>query len=395
MTSDDSAPGDLTGAPKAREPIFDAPPVVVGLVALLFAVHIGVTLASEPVQDWIFSHFAFIPARLTLAVWPERINDLLARANVSAEARQQAALLRSAFPLLQDGPKLWTLLTYAFLHGSWVHVGLNAVWIVAFGPPVARRLGSARFIALFAATAAAGALAHWAFNTTDMAPLIGASAADSGLMAAAARFIFEPGGPLGGSNGYSRASPVADYRAPASPLRRLLRERNVVIFLIIWLVTNFVFGAGARDFGLSDAPVAWLAHLGGFAVGFLLFPLFDRPAPRQALTAVGMASDFGPLSEGASAGRRASSEISARSLSNALRSLGFSQPIASSSDLASLSLAVATASSISISPRRRRAAVGRKSSCCARKAASPWMARRPSSPSWPVRASSIESAFER
>jgi membrane associated rhomboid family serine protease len=226
------------------------------------------------------STWAFIPARLTLAIWPERINDLLARANVSAEAWQQASLLRSAFPLLQDGSKLWTLLTYAFLHASWLHVGLNSVWIIAFGPPVARRVGSVRFIALFAATAAAGAVVHWAFNTTDVAPLIGASAADSGLMAAAARFIFEPGGPLGGPDGYSRASPVADYRAPAPPLRRLLRERNVVIFLIIWLVTNFIFGAGAQNFGLSEAPVAWLAHLGGFAVGFFLFPLFDRPLPR-------------------------------------------------------------------------------------------------------------------
>ncbi len=280
MPSDDSAPGDPMGAPKVREPIFDAPAVVVALVAVLIIIHVGVTWASEPAQDWIFSQFAFIPGRLTLAIWPERINDLLARANLSPEARQQASLLRAAFPLLQDGPKLWALLTYAFLHASWVHVGLNAVWIIAFGPPVARRIGSARFLALFAATAAAGALVHWVFNTTDATPLIGASAADSGLMAAAARFIFEPGGPLGGSDGYSRASPIADYRAPAPPLRRLLRERNVVIFLIIWLVTNFVFGAGAQNFGLSEAPVAWLAHLGGFALGFFLFPLFDRPPSR-------------------------------------------------------------------------------------------------------------------
>ncbi|MGA2793963.1 MAG: rhomboid family intramembrane serine protease [Roseiarcus sp.] len=268
------------GAPKVREPIFDAPPVVVALVAILIVIHVGLTLASAPTQDWIFSQFAFIPGRLTLAIWPERFNDLLARANLSAEARQQASLLRSSFPVLQDGPKLWTLLTYAFLHGSWVHVGLNSIWIIAFGPPVARRLGPVRFLALFAATALAGAIVHWAFNMTDVAPLIGASAADSGLMAAAARFIFEPGGPLGAPGGYSRSSPGANYHAPAPPLRRLLHERHVVIFLVIWLATNFVFGAGAQDFGLSEAPVAWLAHMGGFALGLFLFPLFDRRQPR-------------------------------------------------------------------------------------------------------------------
>jgi membrane associated rhomboid family serine protease len=280
MPSDDSAPGDPMGAPKVREPIFDAPPVVVALVAILIVIHVGLTLASAPTQDWIFSQFAFIPGRLTLAIWPERFNDLLARANLSAEARQQASLLRSSFPVLQDGPKLWTLLTYAFLHGSWVHVGLNSIWIIAFGPPVARRLGPVRFLALFAATALAGAIVHWAFNMTDVAPLIGASAADSGLMAAAARFIFEPGGPLGAPGGYSRSSPGANYHAPAPPLRRLLHERHVVIFLVIWLATNFVFGAGAQDFGLSEAPVAWLAHMGGFALGLFLFPLFDRRQPR-------------------------------------------------------------------------------------------------------------------
>jgi len=279
MPSDDSAPGDPMDAPKAREPIFDAPPVVVALVASLIAIHMGLTLASAPTQDWIFSQFAFIPGRLTLALWPERFNDLLARANVSPEARQQASLLRAAFPMLRDGPKLWTLLTYAFLHGSWVHVGLNSIWIIAFGPPVARRLGPARFLALFAATALAGAIVHWAFNMIDIAPLIGASAADSGLMAAAARFIFEPGGPLGAAGGYSRSAPGADFNAPAPPLRQLLRERNVVIFLVIWLATNFIFGAGAQDFGLSEAPVAWLAHMGGFALALFLFPLFDRRRP--------------------------------------------------------------------------------------------------------------------
>ena len=278
MRSDDAAPGDPMSAPKIREPMFDAPPVVAALVAILVVIHVGVSVIPESAQDWLFNQFAFIPGRLTLAVWPERFNDLLARANVNPEAREQASLLRALFPVLREGPKPWTLLTYAFLHGSWVHVGLNSIWIVAFGPPVARRLGTMRFLVLFAATAAAGAVVHWAFNLTDPAPLIGASAANSGLMAAAARFVFEPGGPLGSPGGYSRSSPVVDYRAPAPPLRRLLRERNVVIFLIIWLATNFIFGAYAQQFGLSDAPVAWLAHMGGFGVGLFLFPLFDRRA---------------------------------------------------------------------------------------------------------------------
>jgi membrane associated rhomboid family serine protease len=276
MPSDDSPPGSPTGAPKVREPIFDAPFVVVALVAILILVHAFVSLGSAQTQDAIVGQFAFIPGKLTLALWPQRFADLQARASLDPESLQQARIVRDFLLQQGEGANLWSLLTYAFIHGSWSHVGLNSVWIVAFGPPVARRFGALRFLALFAATAIAGALAHWALNLMDFTPLIGASAADSGLMAAATRFIFEPGGPLGAAGGYSRSSPDANYNVPAPPLRQLLRERRVVIFLIVWLATNFIFGAGAQTFGLSEAPVAWLAHIGGFAFGFFLFPFFDR-----------------------------------------------------------------------------------------------------------------------
>ncbi|MGD0720348.1 MAG: rhomboid family intramembrane serine protease [Roseiarcus sp.] len=278
MPPDDPPPRKPIAARAGREPIFDAPRVVIAVVAALVVVHAIVALGSAETQDLVVGDFAFIPGRLTLALWPDRLADLLARANVDPEALRQARMIRE-FPALRGGAMPWTLLTYAFLHGSWSHVGLNAIWIVAFGPPVARRIGAWRFLALFVATAVAGALAHWAFSMMDFTPLIGASAADSGLMAAAARFVFEPGGPLGGPGGYSRAAARPDYEVPAPPLRQLLGERRVVIFLAIWLATNFLFGAGAERFGLSDAPVAWIAHVGGFAAGLLLFPLFDRRSP--------------------------------------------------------------------------------------------------------------------
>ena len=55
------------------------------------------------------------------------------------------------------GADIWTFVTYAFIHGDWTHLGLNGVWLLAFGTPVARRFGMARFLAFFAVTAAAGA----------------------------------------------------------------------------------------------------------------------------------------------------------------------------------------------------------------------------------------------
>lgn len=271
--TEDADPAIQAPSAKRREPIFDAPAVVVGLAVVLLAIHGAMDLLSDAWQDAVARQLAFIPGRLTIAIWPNELQLLLTRANENYEALRQAAMLRH-FHVVEDGAKIWTLLTYAFLHGGWTHVGLNVIWLAAFGPPVARRVGPVRFLLLFAATAIAGALVHWAFNWLDFTPLIGASAGVSGLMAAATRFVFQPGAPLGAA-AYSPNAPRDDFPA-APPLRLLLRERRVLTFLLVWFIANFIFGAGAQTFGFSEGPVAWLAHVGGFALGFLAFPMFDR-----------------------------------------------------------------------------------------------------------------------
>jgi membrane associated rhomboid family serine protease len=287
---DQATPSTEQATTAKREPAFNAPFVVLALVLVLLAIQAGMSVVADGAQDAVVREFAFIPGRLTLAFDPTALDRLLDRANVDPDALRQAAILRH-FNILGHGAKLWTLLTYAFLHGNWTHVGLNVIWILAFGPPIARRIGSLRFLALFAFTAIAGALLHWAFNPMDFTPLIGASAGDSGLMAAATRFVFEAGAPLGGA-GYSRSMGEARINAPAPPLGRLLREPRVLIFLAIWFAANFVFGAGAQFFGLSEGPVAWIAHVGGFAAGLLAFPLFDRRAgERVAVQSAGASSE--------------------------------------------------------------------------------------------------------
>ncbi len=263
---------------RPREPIFFAPFVVVALVVALLGIHAVLTQLSPATQDAVVREFAFLPGRLTLSIWPDRLGELLSRVNTDPGALEQASLLRH-YKVLQGGAKVWSLVTYALLHGSWTHVIVNSIWLIAFGPPIARRFGSGRFLAFFALTAVAGALAHWAADPMDFSPLIGASAADSGLMAAAARFIFQPGAPLGGPQDLSRI--VAGAETPAPSLGELLTQRRAVIFIVIWMATNFVFGAGAQALGASEAPVAWVAHVGGFVAGLLAFPLFDRRWPRR------------------------------------------------------------------------------------------------------------------
>jgi membrane associated rhomboid family serine protease len=144
---------------------------------------------------------------------------------------------------------------------------------------VARRFGALRFLIFFAVTAAAGALAHLLAYGGQNAPVIGASAAISGTMAGAMRFAFQRGGPLS----FLRTGGDADYRVPAAPLSRVLREPAVLVFLVVWFGINLLFGMNSLALGGVGAGevVAWQAHVGGFLAGLLLFSWFDPAAELQ------------------------------------------------------------------------------------------------------------------
>jgi membrane associated rhomboid family serine protease len=230
------------------EPIFNVPTVVSALLAVLLAIH--------AIREW--------------AITPEFDNELLWLFAFVPSRYDSAVLGTGAFPggLAAD---VWTFITYAFLHGSWTHLGLNAVWLLAFGTPVARRFGPTRFILFFAVTAAGGALAHLAVYSGERVPMIGASAAISGFMAAAIRFAFQRGGPL---RFIGRDRDDA-YRVPALPLRAVLRDGRVLIFLAVWFGLNLLFGLGSIGLDGGDQAIAWQAHIGGFLAGLLAFPLFD------------------------------------------------------------------------------------------------------------------------
>src|SRR5271156_5331161 len=109
------------GVARRREPMFNAPTVVVVLIIVLLAIHAALNWAPDAIQDRVVRDFAFVPGRLTIAIWPQRLIDLLNRANADPTALQQAREMRELH-VLSGGAKPWTLLTYAFLHGSWTHV---------------------------------------------------------------------------------------------------------------------------------------------------------------------------------------------------------------------------------------------------------------------------------
>jgi membrane associated rhomboid family serine protease len=239
---------------RRRQPVFNLPPVILALSAILIAVHVLRQFLSQEADLKVLLWTAFLPARYS---YVPVLNGLLP-GGFAAD--------------------VWTFVTYAFLHGDAIHLAVNLIWFLAFGSAVAWRFGTMRFLAFSAVTAAAGSAVHLLFHHGDVAPLVGASAAISGAMAAAVRFAFEAGGPLGP---WRNSGPEA-FRVPASPLLQSLRNPQVLVFLGVWFLLNLLFGLTSAMTNLSEGSVAWQAHVGGFLAGLLLFPLFD-PVRRPTL----------------------------------------------------------------------------------------------------------------
>lgn len=234
----------------AREPILNVPGAITGLAAVFVVIHVIRVMVLDVEQDQeVLLLFAFYPIRYS----PDLLDGFTFPGGLWAD--------------------VWTFVSYAGLHGGWLHLIVNCVWMLAFGSAVARRFGLLRFLAFSAVCAAAGALTHLVTHAGSPIAVIGASAAISGQMAAAARFAFQPGGPL---SRHQRGRGEAAFFHPAATLAEMWRDPTVLAFLGIWLAVNVIFGIASLPFaGGEGGDVAWQAHIGGLVAGVLLFPLFD------------------------------------------------------------------------------------------------------------------------
>ena len=235
------------GEEERNPPAFNVPGVLLVLIALMAAIHAMRQFISADLDLWIVYAFGFVPGRY------------------AGEA------LRLPMPLGSAGDVLG-FVTYALLHGSWLHLASNALWMIAFGAAVAKRFGAFRFIVFGVVCAVAGAALHLATHWGEFVPMVGASAAVSGHMAAAIRFAFSPGGPLTAAG---RLYPETAAHVPAVSILTAFQNRSVIAFTAIWMVFNLLFGLGATSLAGVEGEIVWQAHVGGFLAGLLLFGLFD------------------------------------------------------------------------------------------------------------------------
>lgn len=218
-------------------PLHDANPrlyirahfVTIGLVIANFAIFLVMLGMNEAESFDVVIGYAVIPARMF-------------------EGAALAPGVESVSPLM-------SLVTYQFLHGGWVHVIFNMLFLWVFGDNIEDAMGHARFLLFFLVCGTMGALVHGLIDTTSPIPVIGASGSISGVLGA-----------------YLMLYPRA----------RLL----VLLFVFIPLRLPAVMVIGtffAQDllWAATNSPAAlgtavW-AHIGGFVTGAVLVIFMRNP----------------------------------------------------------------------------------------------------------------------
>jgi len=152
------------------------------------------------------------------------------------------------------GADLITVFTSMFMHGGWVHLGGNMLYLWIFGDNVEDRFGHAKFALFYLLCGIAATFAQVVVNAGSNIPNLGASGAIAGVLAA--YIVLFPKGQV-----------------------KVLMGRGVVpmpalVVIGLWIVLQFVNGIGSITQSAETGGVAYMAHIGGFVAGLVLTFVF-------------------------------------------------------------------------------------------------------------------------
>jgi len=167
--------------------------------------------------------------------------------------------------LVGPDPPYYTLVTSAFLHGGWLHLGGNMLYLWIFGNNVEDAMGHLGFLAFYLLCGAAAALAQVALQPASTVPMVGASGAIAGVLGA-----------------YLVLYPHARILALV-PLGFFtqLAEVPAVLFLPLWFLLQLLYGIASLGVETQvGGGVAFGAQGGGFVAGVRLVRIFARSRPR-------------------------------------------------------------------------------------------------------------------
>lgn len=207
--------------------------------------------------------YAILAACVAVFLWQQ---------SLPAEGHRQAIYALGMIPAVLFGhaslppevavvPPAATLFTSMFLHGGWMHLIGNMLYLWIFGDNVEDAMGHVRFVVFYLVCGLAAAFAQAALAPGSEVPMVGASGAISGLLGA-----------------YLVLHPKAHVLVliPLGVLTQLVRLPALVV-LLLWfglqLYQQMVTAGGGGG-------VAFMAHIGGFIAGMALIPLFKRRGVR-------------------------------------------------------------------------------------------------------------------
>ena len=146
-----------------------------------------------------------------------------------------------------------TIFTSMFMHAGWVHLGGNMLYLWIFGDNVEDRFGHGKFIIFYLLCGVAATFAQLAFSTGSNVPNLGASGAIAGVLGS-----------------YILMFPQGRVRVLQG---QQVIQMSALIVIGLWIVLQLFSGIGSIA-GAADSGVAYMAHVGGFAAGFVLTFLF-------------------------------------------------------------------------------------------------------------------------
>ncbi len=202
------------------------PYVTFGIIALNCLVYLFTAFATEDVVTAATISFGYIPVTL--------FDDVIRP------------------PAMDIVPGYATYLTYAFLHADLWHLGGNMLFLWVFGDNVEDALGHVKYLIFYLACAVAGALFHGLVVPDSHSPLIGASGAVAGIVAA--YLILHP-----------------RVKVWVLALGRVPLRLPAWILLALWVLFQFVMLAA-----MGEDEVSWAAHVGGILAGAVLVVLLRR-----------------------------------------------------------------------------------------------------------------------
>jgi len=229
-----------------ENPTYLTPVVTVGII--------GLNILSWVVVQGLGTQAALVQSVCRLGLIPA---ELLGTAPPGAGVE----LARGLHCMVEPSPHYYTVLTSMFMHGSWLHLIGNLVFLWVFGNNIEDAMGHVRFVVFYLTCGVAAAAAQIAIAPSSIVPMVGASGAISGVL-----------------GGYLLLYPrVRVHTLIFLGIFVTTVDLPAYVLLGYWIVLQIIGGLPSLAGVGAEGGVAFFAHIGGFLAGMLLIRLFARP----------------------------------------------------------------------------------------------------------------------